>query len=524
VTVKAPAPQPQLHNRLDIHDRKQFEIKLEYEPCSADRRARYLVEAYLFVPASLNVDDETYPRQDFYSDIHNYIRLKTPVLSLQQIVSDPSSPLLKIERLIQRGLSPEEPQLIYQAKLLACVFRGALRRFARSIEAHCEALAASSSEPNRQRELASEVRESLRDMVLIRERFRNLSGQVFARGALKEKTQASLRLIDEYMSLSVEKLVRKAVTAMENLPRSGVYLDLRRELMAEIIDEENYRKANKLRSVLSPTGDNEEYTQRVSFLKKFCTNILFLALRRERRNGLEELLFAVAAGCAMAFATAVAFWAQGRFSQVSLNFFLILVIGYMMKDRIKEELRHIFSSALKPYLFDRKSRIVESVTGRQLGVCREKVDYQTVRLVPDDVLALRRSDDFITVSEGELAETVIHYQKEVVLASDLLPKQAGGSGVTDIIRLNVERLLRDMDDPEYAMEYVDLEDFSVGHIRAAKRYHVDIAFRFLVDQGSSKNGSLRLARLVLDRDGIKRMVPHADGRTSPQPGAVRSAG
>jgi hypothetical protein len=72
-----------------------------------------------------------------------------------------------------------------------------------------------------------------------------------------------------------------------------------------------------------------------------------------------------------------------------------------------------------------------------------------------------------------------------------------------------------MDDPEYALEYIDLEDFSVGHIRAAKRYHVDIAFRFSVDDGRSKSVSFRLARLVLDRDGIKRMIRFQPDSVSP---------
>src|SRR5262249_35411910 len=246
--------------------------------------------------------------------------------------------------------------------------------------------------------------------------------------------------------------------------------------MGQVIQEENYRKENKLRSVLSPAGDNEEYMQRIGFLKKFCTNILFLAARHEQRDGWEELLFAIAAGLAMAFATAVAFWAQSRFSQASLNFFLIIVIGYMLKDRIKEGLRRVLQSVVKKRLFDRTTVITEPVTQKQLGVCREKVDYGSSSRVPEEISSLRRTDDFITVSQGELAETVIHYQKQIVLTSEFLPKRAGVSGVTDIIRLNIDRLLRDMDDPDYAMEYVDLEDFSVGRIRAAKRYQVDIAF------------------------------------------------
>ncbi len=504
--VQTLEPHPHLYNRLEIHDRKQFEIKLEYEPCATDAKSRYLIEAFLFLPASLNVDADTYPRQDFYADIHNYVRLKTPVFSVAEILAAASSPLLKLERILAQDLPSPESEIVYQAKLLSCVFRGALRRFVRTVESIRQDISADPSQAGLQESLAREVRQFVPGSVQMLERFRVLPKGLISRRSLEEKTRASLRLVDEYMSLSVEQLVRKAVTNMDQLPRSGICAELRKEMMAEVIREENYRKENKLRSVLSPTGDNEEYMQRIGFLKKFCTNILFLAARRERRYGWEELLFAIAAGLAMAFATAVVFWAQARFPQVSLNFFLIIVIGYMLKDRIKELLRRVFASVVTKHLFDRTTVIAEPVTHQRLGVCREKVDYGTASHVPDAISSLRRTDDFITVSQGELAETVIHYQKQIVLASELLPKRAGVSGVTDIIRLNIDRLLRDMDDPEYAMEYVDLEDFKVGHIRAAKRYQVDIAFRFSVDQGPHQQVSLQLARLVLDRDGIKRMV------------------
>src|SRR5689334_19493388 len=116
-----PSSQPLLQNRLDIHDRKQFEIKLEYQPSGDDPKSRYLVETWCFLPASLNVDAETYPRADFYADLHNYIRLKTPVLALDEILAAPHSPLVKLEKRVN-GPPPREEDIVYEAKLLSCVF------------------------------------------------------------------------------------------------------------------------------------------------------------------------------------------------------------------------------------------------------------------------------------------------------------------------------------------------------------------------------------------------------------------
>jgi hypothetical protein len=80
------------------------------------------------------------------------------------------------------------------------------------------------------------------------------------------------------------------------------------------------------------------------------------------------------------------------------------------------------------------------------------------------------------------------------------------SGVTDIIRLNVHQLLHDMDDPEQAIDYIDLGDYSVEKVKAIKSYRVDVAFRFAVDDGDHKHTAMRVVRLVLDRNGIKRMI------------------
>ena len=505
-----------LNNRLGIHDRKAFELKLEYQPSGLDPKSRYRIEMFMFLPASLNVDSENCPRQAYYADIHNYVRLKTPVLEVSDILVAEGSPLVRLERMVQLAPSAmPQTELVYQAKLLSCVFRGALRRFSLRVDERC---AAFRLDPQASpKALGEDVNEILAGTRALLTRFRAVRQTLSGAQGLEEKTQASLRLIDEYMSLTVEQFFRKSVTDMDGLPRSGVWVELRKGLMAELIREEDYRRGKNLPSVLSPEGDNEEYLHRIGFLKKFCQNILFLRVRRETgRQGWEEVLFAIAAGIAMTFATLVAFWAQVRFTQVSLNFFLILVVGYMMKDRIKEGLRRIFRTFASQYLFDRTTTITEPVTSERLGVCKEKVDYVKADVVPEEIRRLRRADDFATVAQGELSEVIIRYQKEIILdADDLAHSQTGSAGVADIIRWNVQRLLRDMDDPELEMEYVDMEDLSIGRIRASKSYQVDVAFRFGVDDGSSQSARTELFRLVMDRNGIKRMLRLEGGAPAP---------
>ena len=57
---------------IKIHDNFQFEIKQSYN-LSLDRKAAnsYFVQTYFFLPANLNINRETYSREDFYKETEN---------------------------------------------------------------------------------------------------------------------------------------------------------------------------------------------------------------------------------------------------------------------------------------------------------------------------------------------------------------------------------------------------------------------------------------------------------------------
>src|SRR5262245_22121470 len=170
---------------------------------------------FLFLPNSLNIDSETYPRADFYADIHNYVRFTTPVMSLQDLLAVEGSPLVRLEAWLRTGMGTEA-ELVYQAKLLCCIFRGALRRFVRLVDGQCEPSTTALGEAE-YAELQRLILSSQEAVAKVLERFRAWTKATSAM-RLQEKTRASLRLVDEYMSLTVEQYFRKAVTEMDALP------------------------------------------------------------------------------------------------------------------------------------------------------------------------------------------------------------------------------------------------------------------------------------------------------------------
>jgi hypothetical protein len=513
--------------KLEVHDRKQFELKLEYQPSGTDPESQYLVEVLFFVPKSLNITSDTWSRDSFYADLHNYVRLKTPVLSFTELLTGRHSPLVHLEERVPLGLHGEETELIYDAKMLACVLRATLRRFGVTIKESCQTHAhrPSPSAEDDQRLLAS-VKETVEATQSVLNRYRAAAKALGQKYPLDEKTRLSLSLVDEYLSLVVEQYMRRVVVQMDSLPRTGVFVDLRRHLMDLIVADESYRRKLALPSVLAPNTDNEEYIHRAGFLKKFCMNILFLKVQRSgQRKAWEEVLFAMAAGGSMAFALGVGFFAQSRYPQASFNFFLLAVVGYMLKDRIKEGLRRFVSAFIGKWLFERTTVIVDPVTRDDVGICSEKIDYGDAVQVPEEIVRVRSKDDLTAASQGELAETVIRYRKKIALDSAMLPRIGDGivTGVTDIIRLNIDRLLHDMDDPEYAIDYVDLADYSIEKLKAVKSYRVDLAFRFSVDDGTTRETTYRCVRLILDRNGIKRMTELSGDAELPIPAPSPSA-
>jgi hypothetical protein len=511
---------PLLDTALEIHDRRQFEMKLDYQPSGTDPRSEYMVDTWLFLPRSLNVNQETWPREGFYADLHNYVRLKTPVLSFEQVLNLARSPLRQLEERVSAGALGAESEVIYDAKMLSCVYRGALRRFARQTRKNCAALAQegiADANDAALRELEQSNDHAVGASEEILRRYRIVIETLSGKHAMSERSRAALRLVDEYMSLCAEQYFRRIVVGMNRMPKTEQLDRLRRQLMNLIVEDEAYRKTHAFGSVLHPDSDNEEYTHRIGFLKKFCMNILFLKVQRSSpKKAWEEVLFAVAAGGSMAFALGVGLVAQSRYPQASFNFFVLAVFGYMLKDRIKDALRRFFSSYAGRFLYERRTTIRDPVTQAEVGVCQERIDFDALRSVPPEVLSVRGKDDLFTAAQGELSESVIRYRKKISLESEMLPNLGDGmvSGVTDIIRLNVDTWLRDMDDPEYAIDYVDLEDFSVGQVKAAKSYRVDMAFRFFVDDGRRRETTLRLIRLVVDRNGLKRMAVLKEGLCS----------
>ena len=74
------------------HDNFSVEFKFGYNCIEDGVKDKFSVNAWIFVPNSLDINPENYGKQQFYRDIKSNVRLITPVYLLRDLAQDTSLP------------------------------------------------------------------------------------------------------------------------------------------------------------------------------------------------------------------------------------------------------------------------------------------------------------------------------------------------------------------------------------------------------------------------------------------------
>jgi hypothetical protein len=496
-------PNPVLR-RIAVHDRYQLELKLGY-PLAPGRQTRYLIDTYLFVPASLGINSSSYSSKDFYRDIQTYIRMKTPSFLLEQILAAPDSPLRRCETLLGERcecLSRDEEQLLRDSfRVLRAVLKSAFRR-------HLAPLQRPPAVDERADGKFGKCVETLIDQAdELERRYQELEFRLIHAGA-SDALLRSYRLADESISVLIEDMLLQMHELAEQWLDRAECLQRQRQLRQRAQAQIDYRRRRGYPSVLGPQS-SEELLLRHSALKKYTSSVLWLSTSTRREGGtLEQVLFATAAGVSMVFATLIAFFAQSIYGQISLPVFLAVVIAYMFKDRIKDMGRAFSAHILSRQLYDHRTRIQTQDGERDLGYVREKMVHVRPKgrehTVPPDVQAARAADPHYEPELLGMPEVVIHYAKQVTLRKDAFRYLAEDglliSAINDITRLDIRSFLRKMDNPYE--ERLVLRDGKVERVRCQRTYHLNLISVFGTEEGAT---ACERTLVVLNRKGIVRI-------------------
>ena len=76
------------------HDNFQLEFKTVYPIDHTQKVSEYNADVFFFLPRNLAVNEYSFSGREFYNDFSEYIRFKTPTVSLAELI-DCDNPVMK---------------------------------------------------------------------------------------------------------------------------------------------------------------------------------------------------------------------------------------------------------------------------------------------------------------------------------------------------------------------------------------------------------------------------------------------
>ncbi len=488
------------------HDRYQVELKLDYQ-LDRGKETHYRISTYIFIPRSLGITEKSYSKDDIYRDIKNYIRIKTPQMSLRDLIDNAVSPLRVIQQTIQQPSwylqDRLNDQLIHGLRLFGAMFKSSLREHLNLLDKRIKV-----ASPNAR--IYSLVGSLIDELIDQSEKISACYRVLYEELSLphvRPEVFLAYSLVDEYISLLIEEGATELFRIVSEHGDGSEQTNYLRKLNEIVKKETAHRVLHGYGSILKVDDENETYAFRASVIKKYVSGVLHLSTDAQREGeGIEQLLLALAAGVSMVFATVVAFYFQSVYGSFTFPAFVALIIGYMFKDRIKQFGQTLLSGKLHASLFDRRINI-RTLDGKyKLATLREKITFMKESEIPQEVRSARRQDPFANLDNDRQGETVLCHTKDIVLNADLFQRAFVGlprtSGLNDIIRYDIHRYLRKMADPVEDQPLLVDEELKV--VQFHKVYHINFVSQYTSISHPNEKIYKRM-RLVLNRLGIKRI-------------------
>ena len=456
------------------HDNFSVEFKFGFN-CTIDGVADdFAVNAWIFVPNSLDITPENYGKNQFYRDIKSNVRLITPVYPLHELAKETSMPMMSLTTALKDLVAaPSDSSVIdtyeYHLKMYAAIFKSALRDLTKSLMCTSSLLDAS--------ELVDGYVADSRKVLC---RFRKLY-QLIDLPEIPEKLKRSFKMCDEFMThvldvrtMHLIKLVDSSANVQKSAPLRQKFTDL-------LVQEHAYRKEVGYDMLTGDLKKDNELVHHYGMLKKYIESELYIRLDKKKDGvALQQIYYSLAAGVAMVFATAVSWHSQQKYGSVTWPLFVALVVSYMLKDRIKDLLRFYFAHKLDNKYYDKKAPIAIGKT--KVGKIKEGFDFISASKLPDEVKAMREKSSFVEGESSIYDEKVLLYRQRVVLDEKSLAvkDQYPREGVNEILRLHLNRFTHKMDNPHMVVDTMD-DDGNIMSLDVQKVYYINVVFQLVHD-------------------------------------------
>lgn len=454
---------------IQFRDRWQFELKSEFSPKSAEKESSYLQEFYFFIPNALQITPETYSKEDFYKDITNLIRYKTPLIPLSEI-----SDLLQF---FKEDHSSSELQM--ELKLIGNIFRSSLRNAIQNI------LHFSDPPEKEVRELCSEIRE-----------FRKEFKTVLQEKKLQEpELKVTCGYLDEFIRNSIDYYLTGLLDQFQ-MHKSPVPKEVENHLCSLILEEKN-------KIPMKEKEYDEKILYRISLLNKYFLDALLLHVDRisvQERYG--SWISGFSATVAMLVYLLLFIWQGQWFVINSFPFIAITVVAYVLKVRLKESLQALSYRHAFGYFYDYKTKIL-SPQEDYVGELKESFTFVDENDIPEEIRKIRNFEFHAMLKTFKRPEQVIYFKRiiKVYPSKDKLLKSLNIS-----LRYNLQNYLEKASDPHHSFMKLDGKTKTILKLRLPKVYHVNVIIKNqFLSQNEKPVVELRKYRIILDKNGIKNI-------------------
>ena len=479
--------------RVRRRDRYSVELKfrhlLDSDRKSYPRRRTTRIRVVFFLPYSFNIRQETFEPERLYDDVRLYVRFNTPELGIDELLDPESldSPLMRISRMLEQPAEVDAERLKYEAKLLGAIVKSVLRDSV--VDEVVSRTTVQQPDLDRFVEIVIRIDQGL-------SRYRG----ALESGDLPPQARRHLLLVDEHVSLTIENYLIRLLTH-KAVRDADLSLGPVREA---VVAQQAYRRDRGYPSVVHPdstSAKREEYIYRYKMLKHYVSSVLFFEIHRGNQGRrVEHMLYAIAAGFAMAIATGISFLGQIRFGTLSTTLFLVLVAGYMIKDRMKDAFRLAFQRTLGRLFFDRRTKFKDQHTHKAMGLVKERAVFARQNRLDASLLEARARGGFESAIMETSPETTLEYTKLLHIYERRLHRvHRRITGLADINIMDLKNLLRYLVRQQEHVPTIDDGELELEETR--RIYHLNM----LISANTGEGENWHKVRLVVDAGGIRRI-------------------
>lgn len=486
---------------LRKHSSRHLETKLIL-PIPETKSYKRELHYYLFSPSQLYVNSSTYSEEKILRKFQSHGRYSSPEFTLEELLDDkntlsPFTLLKHYTRLLVEDLnSVSERKVIHELQSIV----NAVRHEDKACLKDCKDMV----KLKMHGELETTLSNWLENTVVLCNLLRTQLEQIVGKAESTSRIVIAYKWADESISLISEAHAIDLYMACKSLQVESLIPYLNKLLVFSRTELEYRSKVD----YESGSKNSETVQYRKALLKKWTQSSLYLVPDISRwPKRVSEILAGTAAAIAMAFATLTAIFAETTFIKNSFQWALIIIIGYVFKDRIKEWLRLFFSAVLPRMMSDEISSFLSPKTNKKICSSRIRLKFLKVDDVPKKVRDIR-ADQHNPFRDMLPKEDVVYYVRDLImhpldkqgLSRDFFPRE---NNFTLVTRIRLDDFLKEMDDPNDIMFRMDPNADELDQLNSEKVYHLHLVIREY-----SKKEQLDIYShytIVLNKAGIVRI-------------------